>query len=218
MENPKFTHNLLKQFPDARNSYQDFTEMVLYLRRYDPNIQKHTMAKYNISHTTLLDRYFMICLGFTSPEQLETTKLGFEDKENLMIEYMKIFIPDPKPGFLAKLCAYISDDPEKPCSLKEFSSLVREHLPHAQKHLKDYYMHKFRDMSKDGRLLRHFPSTILVEDAVILSMKIAQLAESEIKLLYSSESFGLSFHSIEKQIFGYTGPWLLLVEHYEKDK
>ena len=68
-------------------------------------------------------------------------------------------------------------------------------------------------MIKDGHLLRNFNSSIMAEDGVLLSMKINELTEKEIKMLYSSETYGLSFHSIEKQIMGYTGPWLLLVEH-----
>ena len=101
-------------------------------------------------------------------------------------------------------------------SLKEFSSTVREYLPHVQKHLKDYYMSKFRDMEKEGHLLRRFDSQVLKEDAVLMSMKLDSLTKKEIKMLYSSETYGLSFHSIEKQIIGYSGPWLLLVEHYER--
>ena len=50
--------------------------MILYLRKYDPPIQRHQTARANIKNTTLLDRYFMICMGLTEHMQLESTKVG----------------------------------------------------------------------------------------------------------------------------------------------
>ena len=126
------------------------------------------------------------------------------------MEYMKLFVPNPEGGFMKKLSEFMSVSSQS-LSLKEFSSTVREYLPHVQKHLKDYYMLKFRDMVKEGHLLKNFDSKILKEDGVLMSMKLDSLANKEIKMLYSSETYGLSFHSIEKQIIGYSGPWLLLV-------
>lgn len=35
--------------------------------------------------------------------------------------------------------------------------------------------------------------------------------------MYEPSSFGSSFHTLHKNIVGYTGPWLLIVEHIEKD-
>ena len=44
-----------------------------------------------------------------------------------------------------------------------------------------------------------------------------RLTSSEITCLYNTDDYGLSFHTIEKQIVGYTGPWMLLVHHSEKN-
>ena len=117
----------------------------------------------------------MLCLGYTNPEQMDSHRLTNPQKEELFIQYMKLFIPNPQTGFIEKMCKFISDECESHISLKEFSSIIREYLPHAQKHLKDYYMLKFRDKEKEGHLLKNFKSNILIEDAVILSMKINQL-------------------------------------------
>lgn len=52
---------------------------------------------------------------------------------------------------------------------------------------------------------------------MILSLQIPELTGSEIKLLYDSDSCGLSFHSYERRIIGYDGPWLLIVESSDKE-
>lgn len=106
----------------------------------------------------------------------------------------------------------------KRLNAKAYSSALREHFPHIQKYLIDYIKSKCRDCVKDGLLLRNFKSSILKEDAVLLSMKINELAKKETTLLYSTESSGLSFHSLEKNIVGYTGYWLLIIEHVEKNE
>lgn len=48
-------------------------------------------------------------------------------------------------------------------------------------------------------------------------MKVAELTSPSIKLLYEPRSCGMSFASIQRNLIGYTGPWLLIVEHIEKD-
>lgn len=50
------------------------------------------------------------------------------------------------------------------------------------------------------------------EDAVFLCLILPELEEKEIKLLYSTETDGLSFHSYETRLIGYDGPFLLLIE------
>ncbi len=66
-------------------------------------------------------------------------------------------------------------------------------------------------MKPNGFLLQNFRSEILVEDAVLLSMKISELTNPNIRLLYEPRTCGSSFHSIQKGILGYTGSWLLIL-------
>lgn len=47
---------------------------------------------------------------------------------------------------------------------------------------------------------------------------MGRLTAADIHCLYNTDDYGLSFHSIEKQLIGYTGPWLLLVHHIEKNR
>jgi hypothetical protein len=68
-------------------------------------------------------------------------------------------------------------------------------------------------MIHDGYLLKYFNSEILYEDAVLLSMVLGQLTKPSIKLLYEPSIYGSSFTSLQKNIIGYTGPWLLIIEH-----
>jgi hypothetical protein len=94
---------------------------------------------------------------------------------------------------------------------------MREEFPNATRYLKDFYTLKFRDLEKKSHLLRNFNSKIIKADAALLALKINKLADAEIINLYNTEDYGLSFHKIEKQLVGYTGPWLLLVSHSEKN-
>lgn len=43
-------------------------------------------------------------------------------------------------------------------------------------------------------------------------MKIPEMTGKQIKLLYSTDENGLSFHAYERKIIGYDGPWLLLAQ------
>lgn len=52
---------------------------------------------------------------------------------------------------------------------------------------------------------------------MLLAMKIGELTNPDVRLLYEPRSCGMSFHSIQKGILGYTGPWLTVIEHFEKD-
>lgn len=65
-----FCTNLVKFFPNAQDSYQMYSEMINYLRKYEPAINKNIQAKKNIPNTTLLDRFFMICLGINNHQEL----------------------------------------------------------------------------------------------------------------------------------------------------
>lgn len=53
-----------------------------------------------------------------------------------------------------------------------------------------------RDCIEDGHVLKLFKSKILTEDAILLALKISEISGKEIVQLYSTESHGLSFHSI----------------------
>lgn len=133
--------------------------------------------------------------------------------ENLFLELMKFFIEKPEKGFIDKLCKFIDFKDVQETTLKKYSGSLREYLPHIQKHIKDYYTNKFQNMQIDGHLFKNFKSSIIREDAVLLSMKIAELTNPGIKLLYEPRTCGGSFHSLQKGILGYTGPWLMLLEH-----
>lgn len=66
-------------------------------------------------------------------------------------------------------------------------------------------------------MLKKFSSKIIKNDAILLSLRLPRLVEPEIVCLYNTDDYGLSFHTIEKQLVGYTGPWLVLVQHSEKN-
>jgi hypothetical protein len=72
-------------------------------------------------------------------------------------------------------------------------------------------------MKKDAHLLAQFSSKIVTNDAVLIALKIPAMSNPEIVELYNTEKFGLGFHSIEGKLVGYTGPWLMLIHHYEKN-
>jgi len=65
-----------------------------------------------------------------------------------------------------------------------------------QKYLKDYYLAKFHAGKKDFRILRHFKTKILNEDAIILALKMPEVSKSEVAHLYNSDDFGIGFHAI----------------------
>lgn len=56
-----------------------------------------------------------------------------------------------------------------------------------------------------------------MEDWIILSMKAPKIKENTPTLLFSADVHGISFSSLEGQIVGYPGPWLLVVSHTETD-
>lgn len=100
--------------------------------------------------------------------------------------------------------------------VRTFSEKFRQHFPHVQKFIKDYYQAKFHGGKKNWRVLGHFSSKILTEDAVILALRLPDVSKSDAVQLYNSDDFGIGFHAIEKKLVGYTGPWLMLIEHVEK--
>lgn len=157
-ENPGLTANVLYFFPNARSSYEDFLEMVSYLRRYDPAIERNEYAKYNVHQTSLLDRFFMLVLKLSRYEQLEQVKLNVDEMENMFIELMKFFIPNPRKGFIYKLLHWIGFKDVQETTLKQFSASLREFLPHIQKHIRDFHTLKFYKMQPNGLLLQHFKS------------------------------------------------------------
>lgn len=75
-ENKTLTTNILKFFNNARNSYEDFLEMVIFLRNYDPYNLRNDYAKCNAQHTTILDRFFMLIVGLPKYEMLENVMVN----------------------------------------------------------------------------------------------------------------------------------------------
>jgi hypothetical protein len=51
----------------------------------------------------------------------------------------------------------------------------------------------------------------MYEDAVILAMMLSEITKPSTTLLYEPTTFGSSFTALQKNIIGYTGPWLLLI-------
>lgn len=75
-ECPNFGKNLHKLFPKALDSPEHYIEMVLYLRRYETTTTKtNKQAEENAKPSTLLDRFFMICLGNSSFEYFQNLAL-----------------------------------------------------------------------------------------------------------------------------------------------
>lgn len=140
-----------------------------------------------------------------------------EELDSLLVNYFKLFLETPEKGTIDKVLKFMRiEDEEIP--LKMFASTFREYFPHVQKYLKDFYLLKFKELKKDGLLLRQFTSKIINNDAVLIALKIPAMSSPEIYELYNTEKYGLSFHSIEGKLVGYTGPWLLLIHHFEKNE
>lgn len=74
---------------------------------------------------------------------------------------MKIFIRNPKPGFITKLRKLFQIDNTQTIKLKAFSGLIKDNFPQIYKHLRDYWTAKFRDMIGEAYLLENFRSNIL---------------------------------------------------------
>lgn len=87
-----------------------------------------------------------------------------------------LFIKDPKPSSLSKVLKYIEideiSDTNGLIQARKFAEKLREYFPHVHKYLRDYYMAKFHDGMKDFRILKFFNSQILVDDAVLLALRI----------------------------------------------
>ena len=88
------------------------------------------------------------------------------------MELMKIFMPNPRPGFIAKVRKFLQIENTQTIKLKAYSALIKDNFPQIYKHLRDYWTAKFRDMIPQAFLLSNFRSAILNEDAVLLSMRI----------------------------------------------
>ncbi len=57
-------------------------------------------------------------------------------------------------------------------------------------------MAKFHSGQKHFRILHNFKSKILSEDAILLALKVPEVAKQDIVQLYNSEDFGIGFASI----------------------
>jgi len=55
---------------------------------------------------------------------------------------------------------------------------------------------KFHAGKKHFRILHNFNSKILKEDAIILALKVPEVAKQDIVQLYNSDDFGIGFHAI----------------------
>lgn len=104
------------------------------------------------------------------------TTLSLSNARELLEYYMQLFISKPKIESIEKILTYINIPNLKEINAKEYSSSLREQFPHIQKFLIDYIKLKCRDCIKDGLLLKNFNSKILKEDAVLLSLRISEIA------------------------------------------
>lgn len=82
--------------------------MALFLRKLEIKPEKNPFAKENASRTHLIDRFFMIVLGISKWEEYEKLSMNSDELENAFIELMKLFLPDPKKGFILKLRKFLS--------------------------------------------------------------------------------------------------------------
>lgn len=127
----------------------------------------------------------MIIRGIEKYEDLDRIKMGDYELEQLFIELMKLFVSNPEKGILIKLKKYIGIQNSIEISVKQFASLLDHIFPNINKHLSHYALLKFRDMAVDGHLLKAFNSGIIKDDSVILALMAPQLANKDIKKLYS---------------------------------
>jgi hypothetical protein len=162
-----------------------------------------------------LDRFFIITLNIPVETYNEKT-VTVEELDEIFIEYFRIFIADPEKGSIQKLLKFMGRT-DKSFILKSLTQDIRDYFPNIIRYLKDYYALKFKKLQKKGHLLEKFNSKIIKNDAILLSLRVPRLVEPEIVCLYNTEDYGLSFHSIEKQLVGYTGPWLMIAYHSEKN-
>lgn len=189
--------------------------MVLYLRREDAHFHVNSYAKKNGAHTSLLDRFFMIIMKIDH-EEYQLKVMNAEELDGLLMNYFSLFLENPEKGTIGKVLKFMKIE-EQELSVKEFSSTFREYFPLVHKFLKDFYLLKFKELEKDAHLLKCFQSKIIKNDAVLLALKLPKMSHNEITELYNTEKYGLGFHSIEHRLVGYSGPWLLLVHHIEKN-
>lgn len=152
-----------------------------------------------------------------SNEEYQTKVVSVQELDELIIHYFRLFLANPEKGTIEKILKFMRIE-EQEISVKRFAATFREYFPHVQKYLKDFYLLKFKEMRKDGYLLAQFSSKIVTNDAVLIALKIPAMSNPEIVELYNTEKFGLGFHSIEGKLVGYTGPWLMLIHHYEKNE
>lgn len=71
---------------------------------------------------------------------------------------MKLFMPNPKKGFIVKLSKFIGLKEVNTISVRKYASSLREFLPHIQKHIKDYFTGKFKFIKNPFYLLQNFSS------------------------------------------------------------
>jgi hypothetical protein len=129
---------------------------------------------------------------------------------------MMLFIPYPQKGILSKLKKYIGIDSSMAFSIKQFSYTLAHAFPSVNKLIRNFFTAKFKGMAKNTRLLKHFSSAIIRDEAVILALKTPELTGAEIKKLYSNEDHKSNFFDLEKKIIGYSGPWMLLIESVDE--
>lgn len=65
--------------------------MVLFLRREEAHFQINKYAITNGPHTSLLDRFFMICLKIDHTEY-QTKVMNWEELDDLILCYFKLFL------------------------------------------------------------------------------------------------------------------------------
>jgi hypothetical protein len=138
----------------------------------------------------------MIIGGIERYDELARIKLNDHQLEELLIELMKLFISYPQSGMLVKLKKLIGVEKVVSITMKQFSTLLTNMFPLISKHITNYVTSKFRDMLKNGRLLKHFSSSIIKDEAVILALKKLEITGAEVQKLYSNEEHGNNFFVI----------------------
>ena len=133
----------------------------------------------------------------------------------LITRFFEIFHRKIDQQNVKKAYNYLDKQAHEAKKTKLFIEGFREQYPYSQQHLASYYRSKFELVTKEYSGMPDIKSKILpVEDWIIISMKAPKIKENHPTLLFSADVHGISFSSLEGQVVGYPGPWMLVVTHF----
>lgn len=118
-------------------------------------------------------------------EEYQNKVMTTEELDELLVNYFQLFLEKPEKGTIDKVLKFMRIE-EQEISVKMFAATFREYFPHVQKYLKDFYLLKFKELNKDGYLLKQFTSKIVNNDAVLIALKVPAMSNPEIVELYNT--------------------------------